>query len=99
MAASPTRCRASPGYGSSGPGASPERVLARADGRESHRDLPPAHDGDRSREQTDQTGWAHRKQQMNANATPDSPVSPLGRHDQTGVQSPETSIVIRAFNE
>jgi len=36
---------------------------------------------------------------MNPNTTPDSPVSPSGGHDQTGVQSPETSIVIRAFNE
>src|SRR5437867_2765840 len=33
------------------------------------------------------------------NATPDSPVNPSSGHDQTRVQSPETSIVIRAFNE
>ena len=33
------------------------------------------------------------------NAIPDSPVSPLGGPDQTAVQSPETTIVIRAFNE
>src|SRR3989304_5366334 len=36
---------------------------------------------------------------MNANAIPASPFSPLVGHDQPGVQSPETSIVIRAFNE
>ncbi len=33
------------------------------------------------------------------NAMPDSPCNPLGEHDQTGVPSPETTIVIRAFNE
>jgi 2-desacetyl-2-hydroxyethyl bacteriochlorophyllide A dehydrogenase len=36
---------------------------------------------------------------MNANAIPDPAFRPLGGHDQAGVQSPETSIVIRAFNE
>jgi 2-desacetyl-2-hydroxyethyl bacteriochlorophyllide A dehydrogenase len=36
---------------------------------------------------------------MNANATPDAPSRPLSEHDQTGVPSHETSIVIRAFNE
>jgi len=30
---------------------------------------------------------------------PDLPLNPSRGHDQTGVQSPETSIVIRAFNE
>jgi len=33
------------------------------------------------------------------NATPDSPVGPSSGHDQTRAQPPETSIVIRAFNE
>jgi 2-desacetyl-2-hydroxyethyl bacteriochlorophyllide A dehydrogenase len=33
------------------------------------------------------------------NAIPASPSSLLGEHDQTGVHSPETTIVIRAFNE
>ena len=36
---------------------------------------------------------------MNANAIPDSPSSLGSERDQTGVPSPETSIVIRAFNE
>src|SRR6266852_737631 len=43
--------------------------------------------------------WAHREQQMNLNGIPDSPSSVSGEHHQTGVPSPETSIVIRAFNE
>src|SRR5437899_10722170 len=36
---------------------------------------------------------------MNANAIPDSPPSLGSERDHTGVPSPETSIVIRAFNE
>ena len=36
---------------------------------------------------------------MNANAIPDSPSSLGSERDQTGVPSPETTIVIRAFNE
>src|SRR4029077_20833070 len=33
------------------------------------------------------------------NATPDSPLTPSGQRHHTGIQPPETSIVIRAFNE
>jgi 2-desacetyl-2-hydroxyethyl bacteriochlorophyllide A dehydrogenase len=36
---------------------------------------------------------------MNVNAIPDSPPKPLGERDGTGLPSPETTIVIRAFNE
>jgi len=36
---------------------------------------------------------------MKANAIPDSSFNPLVGYDQTAVQAPETSIVIRAFNE
>src|SRR5262245_18972734 len=83
MAPSPARCRASPGYGSSGPSQGPKQVLVRANGRASHRHLSPTYDVGTSQEQ------------MNAAIL----ANPRGEPAQTSVSSLETSIVIRAFNE